>query len=137
MSDKKSDFRITLENAYVEIPFPFRNGDFVRIKNHAELSDQICLVECCQDTEVTKNHEKSYFSDYSDATMNVAYIYGDAEFGSASPNLVDVDYAELNGDEPENKLLECASLLLKGDARLGDFQVACEEYCRKKKGVQK
>lgn len=122
------------ENAYLEIPFSFQDGDFVTIKNHRFLKDKICIVERSRNI---KEYKCSEWDDYSDATMNVAYIYGDAEFGSASPNPVDVDYAELNGDEPENKLLECASLLLKGDARLGDFQVACEEYCRKKKGVQK
>lgn len=119
------------ENAYVEIPFPFRNGDFVRIKNHAELNEQICLVECCQDTEVTKNHETSYFSDYSDATIRVTYICEKASFGHAHVNIADVEYAELEENDPKNMLFQCAQSLLRGYGGLSDFQYACEEYCRK------
>lgn len=120
------------ENAYIEIPFPFQDGDFATIKNHRFLKDKICVVERSRDI---REYKHSKWGDYSDATMNAAYIYGNAEFGGASANLVDVDYAEVNGDEPEYKLLACAQLLLQGYAGLGDFQVACEGYCRKKKGV--
>lgn len=119
------------ENAYVEIPFPFRNGDFVKIKNHADLKDQICLVECCQDTEAVKNHEKFCFSDYSDATIRVTYICEKAEFGHAHVNIVDVEYAELKESDPKNMLLQCAQSLLRGYGGLSDFQYVCEEYCRK------
>lgn len=123
--------RERFENAYVEIPFPFRNGDFVRIKNHAELKNQICLVECCQNTEVAGNHEKSCFGDYSDATMRVAYICEKANFGHAHVNIADVEYAELETNDPKNMLLQCVQSLLRGYGGLGDFQYACEEYCRK------
>lgn len=123
--------RERFENAYVEIPFPFRNGDFVRIKNYAELKDQICLVECCQNVAAAGNHEKSCFSDYSDATMRVAYICEKANFGHAHVNIADVEYAELEEHDPKNMLLQCAQSLLRGYGGLGDFQYACEEYCRK------
>lgn len=122
------------ENAYIEIPFPFQDGDFVTIKNHRFLKDKICVVERSRNI---KKYKVSKWDDYSDVTMNVAYIYGDAEFGSASPNPVDVEYAELTGKEAEVKLLQYAQHLLQGYAGLGDLQAACEEYCRKKKGVQK
>lgn len=119
------------ENAYIEIPFPFQDGDFVMIKNNRFMKDKICVVERSKNI---REYKHSKWADYSDATMNAAYIYGNAEFGGASANPVDVDYAELNGEELEAKLLVCAQLLLQGYAGLGDFQVACEEYCRKKKG---
>lgn len=120
------------ENAYVEIPFPFRNGDFVRIKNHAELENQICLVECCQNTKTAESHEWSCRNDYSDATIRVAYICEKANFGHTHVNIADVEYAELENDDPKNMLLRCAQSLLRGYGGLGDFQYACEEYSRKK-----
>lgn len=123
--------RERFENAYVEIPFPFQNGDFVRIKNHARLKDQICLVECCRSMEATRSEEWKRFSDYSDATIRVAYIYEKANFGHMHVNIADVEYAELEEDDSKNMLLQCAQSLLRGYGGLGDFQYACEEYCRK------
>lgn len=120
------------ENAYVEIPFPFQNGDFVRVKNHQELNGQICLVEGNQQTaETSENKEWFCGMDYSDATIRVAYIYENAKFGHAHVNIADVEYAELNKEDSKNILLICAQSLLKGCGGLSDFQYACEEYCRK------
>uniref|UniRef100_UPI004057AF05 hypothetical protein n=1 Tax=Acetatifactor sp. TaxID=1872090 RepID=UPI004057AF05 len=41
--------RERFENAYIEIPHPFRNGDFVRAKNNDWLEDEVCIVECSND----------------------------------------------------------------------------------------
>ena len=34
------------ENAYIQIPHPFSNGDFVRIKNNDRIKDEVCIIEC-------------------------------------------------------------------------------------------
>lgn len=120
------------ENAYVEIPFPFQNGDFVMVKNHQELNGQICLVEGNQQTtETGKNKEWFCCMDYSDATIRVAYIYENAKFGHVHVNITDVEYAEVKEEDPKKIVLICAQSLLKGCGGLSDFQYACEEYCRK------
>lgn len=119
------------EHAYVEIPFPFQNGDFVRIKNHTQIKNQICLVECLQNMEWSKNKERDYFYDYSDATMRIAYICEHAKFVHAHVQIADVEYAELEENDSKNMLLRCAQSLLRGYGGLGDFQYACEEYCKR------
>lgn len=128
---KEEDDRERFENAYVEIPFPFQNGDFVRVKNHAELKNLICLVECYQNTESDRYKEWLGFSDYSDATIRIAYIYEKANFSHIHVNIADVEYAGLEEDDPKKMVFQCAQSLLRGYGGLSDFQYACEEYCKK------
>lgn len=40
------------EDAYIDIPHPFKNGDLIRVKYSESLKDEICIVECmCEEPE--------------------------------------------------------------------------------------
>lgn len=126
------------ENAYMDIPIPFQDGDLVTIKNCRYLKDKICVVECCKNIEDSKKFLGKTWGDYSDAMINLSYLDEDAEFTEAelvSP--VDVDYAEIKEDDLESRILQYAQWLLQGRLSLTEFQGACEQYRRNKKGNRK
>lgn len=123
------------ENAYMDIPIPFQDGDLVTVKNCHYLKDKICVVECCKNIKDSKKFLGITWGDYSDVMINLSYLDEDAEFTEAelvSP--VDVDYAEIKEDDPESRILQYAQWLLQGHLSLTEFQGACEQYRKNKKG---
>ena len=124
------------ENAFVKIPHPFSNGDFVRIRNNDRLEDEICIVEC-YNSVFDEEREKSCCYDFGDASLRVAYIYGAARFGHEHVKIVDVEFARPKEDDPKYGLLCCAQSLVQGRGGLNDLQFLCDEYnCRRKKSEE-
>ena len=139
--EKDEDSKERFENSYIDIVHPFRNGDLVKIKHKEAFEDEICIVECIRDDEeyeenrvkCTELKEKGILYDYTDVSIRVAYVYGYAQFGHKHVSVVNVEYAELDEKHPQKEILESASSLLRGYGGLNDFQVVCDEYCRKKR----
>lgn len=127
---KKSEIDSSrFENAYVSIPHPFSNGDFVRVKNNGQVEDEICIVECMS-PESDEDSERQKYFDYSDASLRVAYLYGDARFGHEHVKIADVEFARLEEGDSKYELLHGARSLIEGHGGLADFQFLCDEYCR-------
>lgn len=126
--------RERFENAFIAIPHPFRNGDFVRAKNNDWLEDEICIVECSNDEVDECATEQPYaYRDYGDASLRVAYIYASARFGHEYVKIVDLEYATPNEEDEKYGLLCCAQALMSGKGGLSDLQFLCDEYCGKQK----
>ena len=122
------------ENAYIEIPHPFRNGDLVRAKNNNWLKDEVCIVECNNDEIDETIKEQCYANrDYSDAFLRVAYIYASARFGHEHVKIVDLEYATLDETDEKYGLLCCNQDLMAGKGGLSELQFLCDEYCGKQK----
>lgn len=120
------------ENAYIKIPHPFSNGDFVRIRNNDRLEDEICIVEC-YNSVFDEERENASCYDFGDASLRVAYIYGAARFGHEHVKIVDVEFARPKEDDLKYRLLCCAQSLVQGYGGLNDLQFLCDEYnCRRK-----
>lgn len=119
------------ENAYIEILHPFRDGDFVSVKNIDWLKGKICLVECSDQGRTTETQSAVY--DYRDATLRVAYINDAGRFGHEHVKIVDLEYATPNLADEEYALLYCAQNLLCGNGGLSDFQFLCDDYYQKLK----
>lgn len=140
IGEKGEDNKGRFENRFIDILHPFRTGDFVRVKYHEYLGDEICIVEGYRDDEEYEKKRIKYEDikngifpyGYGDVSMRVAYEYGDARFGHEHVRIVDVEYAELDEKHPKKKLLLNASLLIRGHGGLSDFQVACDEYRRQR-----
>lgn len=130
---KKSEMDFSrFENAFVKIPHPFSNGDFVRIKNNDRVENEICIVEC-YNSDFGEEREKTCYYDFSDASLRVAYIYGAARFGHEHVKIVDVEFTKPKEDDPKYELLCCAQSLVQGHGGLNDLQFLCDEYnCRRK-----
>ncbi len=131
----KSEFdRERFENAYIEIPHPFHNGDFVRAKNNDWLADEVCIVECSNDKVDEGDTEQLYaYRDYGDDSLRVAYIYASARFGHEHVKIVDLEYATPDEADEKYGLLCCAQALMSGKGGLSDLQFLCDEYCGKQK----
>lgn len=131
---KKPEIASTrFENAFVKIPHPFSNGDFVRIKNNDRVENEICIVEC-YNYDFNEESEKRSYLDFCDASLRVAYIYGAARFGHEHVKIVDVEFARPTENDPKYGLLCCAQSLVQGRGGLSDLQFLCDEYnCRRNK----
>lgn len=127
--------RERFENAFIEIPHPFRNGDFVRIKNNDTLEDEVCIIECYRtdDGNDAAREQRYACYDYSDVSLRVAYVYGAARFGHEHAKVVDMEFASPDENDPKYRLLCCAQSLVLGKGGLNDFQFLCDEYnCRRR-----
>lgn len=119
------------ENAYIKIPHPFSNGDFVRVKSNDRLKNEVCIIECYNFDFDEESENRCYF-DYSDASLRVAYIYGAARFGHEHIKITDVEFARPKEDDPKYRLLCCAQSLVRGYGGLNELQFFSDEYnCNK------
>ena len=116
------------ENAFIEIPYPFRNCDFVRVICNDALEDEICIIECFreEDEEAVKEKKLTYY-DYSDVSLRVAYIYGAARFGHEHVKITNIEFAMPDDNNPKYRILCCAQDLLLGGGGLNEFQILCDE----------
>ena len=115
------------ENAYIKIPHPFSNGDFVRVKNNSRVKDEVCIIECYNSDFDVESKKQCYF-DYSDASLRAAYIYGAARFGHEHVKITDVEFARPKEDDPKYRLLCCAQSLVQGHGGLDELQFLSDEY---------
>ena len=115
------------ENAYIRIPHPFSNGDFVRVKNNSRVKDEVCIIEC-YNSDFNEESENQCYFDYSDASLRVFYIYGAARFGHEHVKIPDVEFARPKEDDPKYRLLCCAQSLVRGHGSLNELQFLSDEY---------
>lgn len=115
------------ENAYIRIPYPFSNGDFVRAKNNSRMKDEVCIIEC-YNSDFNEESENQCYFDYSDASLRVSYIYGAARFGHEHVKITDVEFARPKEDDPKYRLLCCAQSLVRGHGGLNELQFLSDEY---------
>lgn len=125
---KSENDRERFENAFIEIPHPFHNGDFIRVKYNDALKDEICIIECFRREEGNAVKERPCaFFDYSDVSLRVAYIYGVARFGHAHVRITDIEFAMPDESAPKYKLLCSVQDLLLGRGGLSELQFLCDE----------
>ena len=129
------------ERYYVDIPHPFKAGDFVKIIGDLYYSeDNVCLVET-HDREykerprITKvvidGKERTLCRDINDSTMTVSKVHDDACFSHSHPFISCIEFAEVQDDDAKRMILYCAQSVLRGGG-LDCLQTVCNEYRRKK-----
>lgn len=128
--------RARFELSYMDIPYPFRTGDIVRVIG----SDKIGVVMGprseteYQDWREKFNKMKTDGSiDYRDCAVTVDFIDDTGKFSHSHPMPIWLEYAELSDDNPRKEALECARDLLIGNGSFESFQRACEEMREKLK----
>ncbi len=117
-------------NAFVEIPFPFRNGDFV----HVIGNPQIGIFTSCKDEEDYRYlqllhkriTEKGLNIDASDISCRVELLAqaDNSErlyFYHYHPSLLSLEYAELKESDEHYELLKSAQALMQGKGSLETF----------------
>jgi len=121
------------ENAYIDIPHPFKNGDFVRVLNNNSMENDIGIVECglAEMKGAIIRVQRNSTGDYYDASLRIAILHGDAKFGHEHVMITDLEFASIAEDDPRKPLLECGSSLITGAGGLSDFQFLCDEYSQK------
>jgi hypothetical protein len=118
------------EEVYIDIPYPFQNGDLVR-----EIDTDLIGVVYDKGYEHTRDLmselQEEGFVDYTDCSLVIEHPNEDAEFGHSHIRITSLEYANLSEDHPQKELLDAASRLLRGESSPLNFQIACEEYQRK------
>lgn len=127
--------RERFENAFIEIPHPFRNGDFVRVIFNASLEDETCIIECFREEDEEAGKEKRFAHyDYSDVSLRVAYIYDVARFGHEHVKITNIEFTMPDETDPKYMLLCCAQDVLSGKGGLNEFQIICDELKNETRG---
>ena len=129
---------------YVTIPFPFRNGDLVKVIGEEERIGVFCS---CKDDKnfFDLDARTKDFSDWTDAgSTRVEFLEPDGRFCHEHPYAYNLEYAELPKDadnktsrtvkdNPYKCALEIASELIRNtDSSIESLQMYCEEYEKKK-----
>lgn len=125
--------RERFEHAYIDIPYPFRTGDIVRVVD-SENSVEFGVVTCERtETEYQASREKhnklnlNGSVDFIDCALTVNFIDNNGKFGHHHINPLRLEYAEVSEDDPRKDALECARDVLIGSGNLEAFQHACEK----------
>lgn len=118
------------ENAYVLLPHPFRNGDFVQTIGTSEVG---IFRGCKDENDYQKNQafhkdlvEKGY-PDFTDVCCTVEYLepcYKNEKqlcFSHHHPSLINLEFAEIKEDNPHFELMKYAQALARGEGSLELF----------------
>ena len=119
-------------NAFIEVPYPFRNGDFV----HTIGDDKIAIFASCKDEndykkgiKFRKNLMKKGLdldtTDISCRVESLEHSYKNPQqlcFQHYHPSLLTLEYTELKEDDENYELLRAAQDLMKGN---GSLEVFC------------
>lgn len=126
--------RERFELAYIDIPYPFRIGDIVRVVD----SDRIGIVMSPRsETDYQEFREKlnklksTGKVDYSDCTVLIDFIDDNGEFDHDHISPLWLEYVELKETDPRKDALECARDLMIGHGSFGSFQRACDKLREK------
>ena len=122
------------EDAYVDLPYPFRTGDLVREVG----SDEIGVVQSERTdeeyelfrTKAEKMRQEGYFNSYGDASIPIEYPDENGNFGHSHVLVANIEYAVPDENDPKREVLEYASLMLKKRCYIQEFQMVCEELQR-------
>lgn len=120
------------EDAYVHIEHPFVAGDIVRVIGTDEIGVVRFYLTLEQVREIEKKSELRM--NYSDANIAIEVLCEQAAFNHEHVCPLNLEYANLAGDDPRKELLECAGYLVTGQAYIQEFQMACEKYMERCKG---
>ena len=126
-----SDF---FENTYVDVPYPFRNGDLVKTKGTCDTG----IFSSCKDEKEYKKNRKwlkdRFLSgetiDFSDVSCRVEYVesqYKNPEqktFSHSHPLLTLLEYSEVSKKEKDFMLLKIGQCLMRGE---GSLEALCNE----------
>ena len=124
-------------NAFIEVPFPFRNGDFV----HTIGDSKISIFSSCKDEKDYKKGikfrqnllKKGAGLDTTDISCRVESLepsYKNPQqlcFQHYHPSLLTLEYAELKEDDENYVLLKTAQELMQGS---GSLEVFCESLLK-------
>ena len=130
--DEDDDERF--EDAYVDLPYPFRTGDLVREVG----SDEIGVVQSERTDEeyelfrkrAEKMRQEGYFNSYGDASIPVEYPDVNGNFGHSHVLIANIEYAVPDENDPKREVLEYASLMLKKRCYIQEFQMVCRQMKR-------
>ena len=122
------------EDAYVDLPYPFRTGDLVREVG----CDEIGVVQSERTdeeyelfrTRAEKMRQEGHFNSYGDASIPVEYPDENGNFGHSHVLIANIEYAVLDENDPKREVLEYASLMLKEKGYIQTFQMVCKELQR-------
>ncbi|HHU17129.1 MAG TPA: hypothetical protein GXZ70_02720 [Clostridiales bacterium] len=121
------------EHAYIDIPYPFRTGDIVRVVD-SESSVEFGIVTC-ERTEVEYQAKREKLNnlnlngvvDFTDCAVTVNFINKNGNFNHDHINPLRLEYAKVSDDIPHKEALECARDVLIGKGDLEAFLCACEK----------
>ncbi|HVI42979.1 MAG TPA: hypothetical protein VM577_20420 [Anaerovoracaceae bacterium] len=121
--------RARFELAYIDIPYPFRTGDIVRLVNSNELGVVTCVrseVEYQERRKKLNKLKNEGMVEFIDCIVTVNFIESNGKFSHDHISPIWLEYAELSEDNPYKKALECARDILVGTGDLESFQRACD-----------
>lgn len=127
------------EDEYVQIPYPFRKGDFVRTIGDEEIGI-FAMHENEGDYEKYQKKMQDFMTDDKYMKIDVTdmsvraeyYDPGTKSFSHNHPAICTLEYAEITDDMPHSKVLKAASDLMKGCGSIEVFQYYLEEDSDKK-----
>ena len=119
------------EDAYVDLPYPFRTGDLVREVG----CDEIGVVQSQRTDEeyelyqkrAEKMRQEGHFNSYGDASIPVEYPDENGNFGHSHVLIANIEYAVPDENDPKREVLEFASLMLKERCYIQEFQMVCKK----------
>lgn len=121
--------------AYVDLPFPFEKGDFVRFvtnsKRDSSLRDDVLvgIVDVSpEDWAVRRQRAQTVYTDASDASVTVQFLYRNGEFGHDHISPYNLEKTEIDRSEPWYELAFLAQGLVMGDADIGFFTHFQQDY---------
>lgn len=125
------------EDAFVDLPYPFRTGDLVRILGRGVMG----IVQGDRTEEEYQEWKKwlrekqiQIGCDSTDSTLIVEIPDEDGAFGHYHVPVVLLEYAEPADDDPKKEVLEAARDLVQKKGSIEYFQMMCEKMAAKGKG---
>ena len=122
-------------HAYVDLPFPFEKGDFVRFvtnsKRDSSLRDDVLvgIVDVSpEEWDVWRQRAKMLYKDDSDASVTVQFLYRSGDFGHEHISPFNLEKVDINSDEPWYELAYLGQGLVMGDADIGFFTHFQQNY---------
>lgn len=122
-------------HAYVDLPFPFEKGDFVRFVSNAKrdvsLRDDtlVGIVDVSpEDWEVWRQRAANIYTDNSDASVTVQFLYRNGDFRHSHINPCNLEKTEIDRSEPWYELAFLGQGLVMGDADIGFFTHFQQDY---------
>jgi len=138
--DKYIEENGRFEDEYVQIPYPFRRGDFIqdiaytnsRIGIFAIHKDEKEYQEYQQSIKDAVSGENPKRLDSFDMSTRVEYFDVDSKsFYHEHPYIATTDYAEVNKETEHSQILEVAAALIKGEGSIETLEYYIENMCKK------
>ena len=155
-SKKEISDELWEKGRYVSLPHPFRRGDIVAcygycpvLTNPREHKGEYVLgimrsFANDEDWAYWDNDVKTRlksFTDFSDVSTTVEFLYPDGSFSHNHPNPMELEFArDIEGalieDSPKTDYLEVASDLMKGEGSIELLQMYCKKYKKSEEAIK-